>query len=177
MRGTPEIRRLAILALALLVAATALAGCSTPPAHKEIEVVGVLSVVGGSNSGGDVIDSYAFDDGRTYSMHFHGGRQLDAEGGWGNFPDVGDLLIAGSKPGYWLLFASPSDSAEGCPNGSFGIPNLNGYDTETTVELDFGVTLQKSAQFNPVGHPGPGHFRAQSLICLDRQGQVLQLYG
>ncbi len=148
---------------------------SWPAARKEIEIVGVLSAVGGSDSGGDVIDTYTFDDGRTYSMDFHGVRRVDAEGGWANFPEAGDLLIAGSKPSYWLLYASPSFTTAGCPEGSFGIPNLNGNRTETTVELDFGVTLQNAPEYDPSA--SLGRFHAQSLICLDRRGQVLKLIG
>jgi hypothetical protein len=171
MRGNNR-PRFVIAALVLLVAAPLVAGCSTQPAHKEIEAIGVVASAGGGRSGGDLIDTYTFDDGRTYSMHFKGDRNLEGPGG---LPNVGDLLIAGSKPGYWLLVATPRDPASGFPPGCFGLGSQAGHDTKTTVELDFGVTLVKSPDFDPTGHGIPGPFGVHGVICLDRQGRVMQI--
>jgi hypothetical protein len=52
---------------------------------------------------------------------------------------------------------------------------MAGYDTATTVEFDFGITLQKAAGFNAIGHAGPGPFGDRGIVCLDRQGQVLAI--
>jgi hypothetical protein len=171
MRGTPKIRRLAILAIALLVAATASAGCSTQPPHKEIEAIGVVASEGGDRNAEGLFDSYTFDDGRTYTMQFHGDRDLD---GPGQLPDVGDLLIGGSKPSYWLLVARPFAST-GYPTGCFDLAGQAGHDTATTVELDFGVTLQKAPDFSTTGHGALGPFGTRGVVCLDRQGRVTQI--
>jgi hypothetical protein len=57
--------RLTLVALFLGVLA-GVAGCSTP--HKEIDVIGVVASEGGAYDGPDMVDTYTFDDGHTYSM-------------------------------------------------------------------------------------------------------------
>jgi hypothetical protein len=170
MQVNRQLSRLVWWALAASAVVALCAGCAGTP-HKQIEAIGVVAAVSGSRSGGDIIDTYTFDDGRTYSMHFRGDRNLE---GPGVLPNVGHLLIAGSKPDFWLLVARPFASP-GYPTGCFGLGGAAGYDTETTVELDFGVTLQKAPGFNPTGHGTLGRFGDRGVICLDRHGRVTQI--
>jgi hypothetical protein len=113
--------------------------------------------------------SYKFDDGRTFAMLHKGHVAV----GWGE--GTGDLLIAGTHPDNWMLVARPQDIASGFPPGCYGLGGAAGYDRETTVELDFGVTLQKAPDFNPTGHVALAHFGDRGVICLDRQGRVTQI--
>jgi hypothetical protein len=160
----------ALLAMAALAAALLWGGRSTP--HKEVDVVGVVASEDGGQNAEGLFDSYTFDDGRTYVMQFHGDRDID---GTGVRPNVGDLLIGGSKPSYWLLVATPRDPRSGFPPDCFGLGSQAGHDTATTVELDFGVTLQKAPDFDPTGHGTLGSFGVRGVICLDRQGRVTQI--
>jgi hypothetical protein len=158
--------------VALLLGVLAgVAGCSTP--QKEIDVIGVVASEGGAYDGPDMVDKYTFDDGRTYSMRYHGHAR--AVEGPGVLPNVGDLLIAGTHPGNWMLVANLRDDWGGWPKGCYGLGSQAGYDTATTVELDFGVTLQKAPDFNPTDHGQPGRFGSMGAICLDRQGRVTQI--
>ncbi len=167
MRGTPEIQRLAILAMALLVAATVSAGCDNR--HKEIEAIGVVASVNVDYSGPDTAERYTFDDGRTFTLRYSGHI---ATGG----PGPGELLIGGNQPYGWVLEGQSDAPNFGCPEGSYGLFELTGRDTETTIELDFGVTLQKAPDFTPRGQSRLGKsIGGQNMICLDRQGRVLKI--
>jgi hypothetical protein len=172
VRGNLRLRGLAWWALAAAMVAAVSAGCTGTP-HKEIDAIGVVASLGGGRSGDSMVDTYTFDDGRTYSMTYkvEGGV---IEGG-GVLPEVGDLLIAGSRPDNWMLVARPKEVSQGFPAGCYGLGPLAGEDRETTVELDFGVTLQKAPDYNPSGHEALAHFGDTSILCLDRQGRVMQV--
>jgi hypothetical protein len=90
-------------------------------------------------------------------------------------PQVGDLIIAGTHPDNWMLVATLRDDWGGYPKGCYGLGGQSGEDRETTVELDFGVSLQKAPDFNPTGHVALAHFGDRGVICLDRQGRVTQI--
>jgi hypothetical protein len=168
MRGNFRMRDGSVLALiALLVL---LQGCSLGPKapHKEIDAIGVVASETVATVGDDIVDTYTFDDGRTYSMRFNTNKGIQGNGD----PRAGDLLIAGSRPDNWVLVARPQDTASGFPPGCYGLGLLAGYDRETTVELDFGVTLQKAPDYDPTGHVALAHFGDLGFICLDRQGRV-----
>ena len=156
----------ALLAMAVLAAALLWGGRSTP--HREIEAIGVVASEDVAYDGPETVYRYTFDDGRTFTMRYPshmitGGRT------------VGDLLIAGTRPDNWTLVATPRDPASGFRPGCFGLGSQAGHDTKTTVELDFGVTLQKAPDFDPTGHGALGPFGALGVICLDRQGRVTQI--
>jgi hypothetical protein len=162
-----------LLAVRLLAAAALLvsaAGCSGQP-HKEIEAIGVVASEDLATVGTDFIDTYTFDDGRTYTIRYsvNGGIQGNVR------PARGDLVIAGSEPGYWMLAATPQNASSGCPEGTYGLGTQAGYDRETTIDLDFGVTLQKAPDFDPSSHVALAHFGNRGIICLDRQGRVTKL--
>jgi hypothetical protein len=167
MRGTPKVRRFAILALASLLTATVVGGCSTPP-HREIEAIGVVASQSSGFDGNDTVHTYRLVDGRTFSLRYKGHI---ATGG----PATGDLLIGGTHPDNWVLGARPGDPSFGCPTSGFALGGMAGYDTATTVEFDFGVALQKAPDFNPTGHGTLGPFGDRGIVCPDRQGRVTQI--
>lgn len=157
--------RLTLVALFLGVLA-GVAGCSTP--HKEIDVIGVVVSEDVAYDGPDTVYTYTFDDGRTFTMHYKGHVISGGQ-------TTGDLLIAGTRPDNWVLVANLRDDWGGWPKGCYGLGSQAGYDTATTIELDFGVTLQKAPDFNPTDHGQPGRFGSIGAICLDRQGRVTQI--
>lgn len=165
MRGKTR-PRFVIVAFALLVI-TAVAGCSTP--HKEIDAIGVVAAVEWTPAGNSGVYKVTFDDGRTYEMQ--GGPQT----GLGPSPNAGDLLIAGSKPSNWMLVA-PLRKISDMPVPCYGLVE-NGEERDTTIELDFGVTLQKAPDFDEGGRNPKFSTRITGgVICLNREGQVRKIY-
>jgi hypothetical protein len=163
MRGTPRVGHMAILVIALLMAAPASAGCDTR--HKEIEAIGVVASVNVDYSGPDTVYSYTFDDGRTFALRYAGhiGTRV---------PDQGELLIGGNQPDAWVL----EGQSDGCPTGSYGLYEMTGRETGTTIELDFGITLEKAPDFTPRAPSLQGRgIGGQNMICVDRQGRVLKI--
>lgn len=153
-----------LLAVAALL--VSVVGCSGQ--HRDIDAIGVVASETVATVGDDIIDTYTFDDGRTYAIRFNTNKGIQ---GYGD-PGAGDLLIAGSHSDNWMLVARPQDTASGFPPGCYGLGLLAGEDRGTTVELDFGVTLQKAPDYDPTGHVAPAHFGDRGFICLDRQGRV-----
>lgn len=178
MRRKLRLGQLALLAVAVAVVAGSvywLAAAWTGAPPKQIDVVGVVASETVVTVGTDYVDTYTFDDGRTYAIRYKvdGGVVQ----GTGVRPKVGDLLIAGSRPDNWILVATPRDTGSGFPPGCYGLGSQAGQDRETTVELDFGVTLEKALDYNNSGHISLAHFGDQGVICLDRQGRVTQIHA
>jgi hypothetical protein len=155
------------------VAAIALVaqGCDVEIGHatqapiRQVEVVGVVASVETAVVGTGGVDNYTFDDGRTFTWDINlGGRQAQ----------VGDLLIAGSKPTQWMMSATHEDPESGWPVGCYSI-RKNGHEYATTVVLDNGTTFPKAPDFNPAGAPGEGGRIWNGAICLDREGHVTSI--
>ncbi len=167
MRGKFNYPRLVIAALAVLVAATCVASCSTP--HKEIDAIGVVAAEHEAYESGTTVDSYTFDDGRTFELRYAGTVAVRG-------PEIGDLIIAGSKPSNWMLIAPLR-----VPDSSWHVPCYglveNGDERDTTVELDFGATLQKASDFEEGGRNPKNSTRITGgVICLNRDGQVRRIF-
>ena len=168
MRGTFNWLRLVLAALVLLVVAPLLAGCSTP--HKEIDAIGVVVSIGPTVTGDLTTYRITFEDGRVYEMP--GGPMSGSDPG----PSPGDLLIAGSKPDNWMLVARLRDPFPDLVGPCYGLVE-NGDERDTTVELDFGVTLQKAPDFEEGGRNPKNSTRITGgVICLNRDGQVRRIF-
>jgi hypothetical protein len=160
---------LALLAL-VVFSVCGLAAACTGATHKEIDAIGVVAAVDWTAAGGSGVYKISFDDGRTYEIE--GGP---ATGG-GPSASVGDLVMAGSKPDNWMLVAPLR-----VPDSSWHVPCYglveNGDERDTTVELDFGVTLQKAPDFDEGGrNPKYSTRITGGVICLNRDGQVRKIY-
>lgn len=168
MRGRLRLRRLALLALAAC-SVVALTSACTGTTHKEIEAIGVVAHEDVAYDGPGTVDSYTFDDGRKYEVHYTGHVAVGQ-------PRIGDLVMAGSKPDNWMLVAPlrVPDSSSHVP--CYGLVE-NGDERDTTVELDFGVTLQKAPDFDEGGrNPKYSTRITGGVICLNRDGQVRKIY-
>jgi hypothetical protein len=152
---------LALAAMALVTQGCGLFGQATPN-----RPVGTVGVVASDKVGGGVF--VTFDDGRTFRF------DVNDETIAGHWPQVGDLLIAGSKPTPWVIGASLEDANSGWPVGCYGLVG-NGTETATTVELDVGVTLPKAPNFDPNGRPKDGGPIGGGVICLDREARVINI--
>ena len=166
MRGRLQLRRLVLLALAACSLVALTSACTGTP-RKEIDAIGVMTAMEPTAAGGQRI---TFDDGRVYEMP---GGPVE---GRGSAISVGDLVMAGSKPDNWMLVAPlrVPDSSSHVP--CYGLVE-NGDERDTTVELDFGVTLQKAPDFDEGGrNPKYSTRITGGVICLNRDGQVRKIY-
>jgi hypothetical protein len=155
-----------MLALGLILAVPLVAGCSTP--HKEIDAVGVVASQDMSFNDSGTAYTFKFDDGRTFTMHYAGHVGVAQ-------PRIGDLIIAGSKPSNWMLVARQRDPVPDLVGTCYGLVE-NGEERDT-VELDFGVTLQKAPDFEEGGRNPKNSTRITGgVICLNRDGQVRKIY-
>jgi hypothetical protein len=158
-----------VAALALIVAVAALAGCSATASPKQIEAIGVVASQDRTfnDSGADYL--FKFDDGRTFTLHYSVHQAIQE-------PRIGDLIIAGTKPDNWLLIAPLRVPDPGWKVPCYGLVE-NGEEHDTTVELDFGVTLQKAPDFEEGGRNPKNSTRITGgVICLNRDGQVRRIY-
>ena len=117
----------------------------------------------------DTVDTFLFDDGRRYEVRYQGHVAVGQ-------PHLGDLLIAGSKPDNWILVAELR-----VPDSSWHVPcyalQETGEEKDTTVELDFGVTLQKAPDYDSPGrNPNYSTRISGGVICLNREGQVRRIF-
>lgn len=166
---TYAVRRL----VALVGVALALQGCwlvagqGAAPNHP-IEVVGVVASDRIGASAGITQVVATFDDGRTFTYDDRS-RNLAGVG-----PNIGDLLIAGSKPEPWIIgveFRYPVTGQPGC----YAL-TANGYERETTVDLDVGVSLPKAPTFKEQPLPGVGGRIWGGAICLDQDGRATEIF-
>jgi hypothetical protein len=139
-------------------------GGSTRPPERTIEVAGVVvaKTVGVEGSRGFV--QFTFEDGSTYRVDTGAGRE----------PAVGDLLIAGSTPRPWMDLAIPH-GPPGWPEGCYEPLPQNGVETQTTIELDDGLTVMKAPNFTWPGRPAHGNRLRNDSLCLDTQGRVFEV--
>jgi hypothetical protein len=156
------LRLTAMLTLTIVLQGCGLLSSATQVPNRPIEVVGVVASEKTSVVGSRVFVDYAFDDGRTFSTDA-GGRS----------PQVGDLLIAGSKPTPWVIGAS-AETGSGWPVGCYSL-DVQGIQHETTVELDIGVTVPKAPDFKVQPVPVLGEFW-RGALCLDREGRALEIF-
>jgi len=171
MRGRLRLRQLALLALAVFSILGLTAACAdTSPPHKEIGAIGVVASVDWTAAGESGVYRIRFDDGRTYAME--GGPVT----GSGPSPSVGDLILAGSKPSNWMLVAPLRVPDSSWHVACYGLVE-NGEEKDTTVDLDFGVTLQKAPDFDENGrNPMYSSRIFGGVICLNRDGQVRRIF-
>jgi hypothetical protein len=159
------------LVIVMGVAALVTQGCglipggSTRPPERTIEVAGVVvsRTVGVEGSRG--YEDFTLADGRTQRIY------SDAAG---LAPNVGDLLIAGTTPYPWLGLAIPH-GPPGWPEGCYEPLPQNGVETETTIELDDGLTVMKAPDFTWPGRPAHGNRLLNASLCLDTQGRVFEV--
>jgi hypothetical protein len=75
-----------------------------------------------------------------------------------------------------MLVAPPYVPSSASERPCFGLAET-GDERDTTVELDFGVTLQKASDFDEAGRNPEYSTRIDGgLICLNRAGEVIRIY-
>lgn len=168
MRGRLRLRRFALLGLVVFSVCGLAAACASTP-HKEIEAIGVVASQDLVFNDTSTTYSFTFDDGRTFTMNYPGHVGLPQ-------PRIGDLIIAGAKPDNWMLVARLRDPMPDLVGPCYGLVE-NGDERDTTVELDFGVTLQKAPDFEEGGRNPKNSTRITGgVICLNRDGQVRRIF-
>lgn len=82
-----------------------------------------------------------------------------------------------AKPSPWVYYA-PLKDPRSWPAGCYGLTQ-NGYELESTIELDSGLTLEKAPGFGrrPVPVPRKDNRLAGLVLCLDEQGRVFEIVG
>ncbi len=173
MPGIGRVSRPSLLArAALLLVALACVGCGpwgtdvegdrpTIGPERHVEVAGAVVSKHNGVEGSAAYTDFAFDDGRTYRSE-----------GEAPEPAVGDLLLAGSKPGPWVDRA-PLKDPRSWPTGCYGLGE-GGYELQTTVQLDSGLILEKAPNYS---RPGKGSRLFGLVLCLDKQGRVFEIVG
>ncbi len=165
-------RRSWTLGVALAALAIATPACNlytSQPTRGQtltLEVAGVVAAKHFGVEGSRSYTDYTFEDGGTYRLY-------DAAG---PTPVVGDLLLSGSKPWLWVDRAGLEDP-KSWPAGCYGY-NENGYNRVSTIELDNGLTLQKTADFTwPAAAVHKDNRISGETLCLNKQGQVFTIVG
>jgi hypothetical protein len=163
-----------LVAAALLLVALASVGCTDVESGRPtigpvsyLEVAGVVASEQTGVEGSTGYTGFTFDDGRTYRVPPNVG---------GARPAVGELLLAGTKPSPWVYYAAPRDPGS-WPAGCYGL-GQNGYELESTIELDSGLTLEKAPDFSwPARATHQDNRIWGAVLCLDKQGRVFEIVG
>ena len=86
------------------------------------------------------------------------------------------VVVVVAKPSNWMLVAPPRVPVASWQGPCYGLVE-NGDERDTTVELDFGVTLQKAPDYDEGGrNPKISARTFGGVICLNRDGQVRMIF-